>query len=79
MSHLRRASKNVTPLCIDRKEAAHALGVSEWVLDRYIADGLLPVVRLPSTKHDGEQSRRVLIAVADLEKFVQQCREEKRA
>jgi predicted site-specific integrase-resolvase len=69
----------VTPLCVDRKEAAHALGVSAWVLDRYIADGLLPVVRLPSTKHGGELSRRVLIAVADLEAFVKRHREEKTA
>ena len=67
----------MTPLCVDRKEAAHALGVSTWVLDRYIADGLLPVVRLPSTQHEGETSRRVLIAVADLEAFVKQHREKK--
>ena len=69
----------MTPICVDRKKAAAALGVSAWVLDRYIADGLLPVVRLPSTKHDGELSRRVLIAVADLEAFVKRHREEKRA
>lgn len=64
----------MTPLCVDRKEAAQALGVSAWVLDRMIADGLLPVVRLPSTKYRDGQSRRVLIAVADLEEFVKKCR-----
>jgi hypothetical protein len=64
----------VTPLCVDRKEAADALKISPWVLDRYIADGLLPVVRFPSTAHDGEPSRRVLIAVADLEAFIEKHR-----
>lgn len=65
-------------LCVDRKHAAEALGVSAWVLDRYIADGLLPVVKLPSTAHPGEMSRRVLIAVADLEALVRRFREAKR-
>lgn len=67
----------MTALCVDRKEAAAALGVSPWVLDRYIADGLLPVVKLPSTKHAGEMSRRVLIAVADLDALVARFREAK--
>jgi hypothetical protein len=65
----------MTPLCVDRTEAARALGVSTWVVDRYIANGLLPVFRPPSTKHEGETSRRVLIAVADLEMFVKQFTE----
>lgn len=64
----------MTALCVDRKDAAAALGISMWVLDRYIAEGKLPVVRLPSTKYPGEQNRRVLIAVADLEAFVAKCR-----
>jgi predicted site-specific integrase-resolvase len=67
----------VNALCVDRKTAATALGVSPWVLDRYIADGLLPVVKLPSTRHDGETSRRVLIAVSDLEALVSRFREAK--
>lgn len=68
----------MNPLCVDRKEAAAALGVSAWVVDRYIADGLLPVVKFPSTKRPDETSRRVLIAVADLDAFVARCREAKR-
>jgi hypothetical protein len=60
---------------VDRKAAAAAIGVSPWVLDRYIADGLLPVVRLPSTRHAGETSRRVLIAVRDLETFIARYRD----
>jgi predicted site-specific integrase-resolvase len=64
----------VTPLCVDRREAAKALGVSLWTLDQFIADGTLPVVKLPSSRHVGEQSRRVLIAVTDLEKFVERHR-----
>jgi predicted site-specific integrase-resolvase len=65
----------MTPLCVDVNAAAAALGVSKWVIRRYVADGLLPTVKLPSVKHPGETSRRVLIAVADLEQFVQRHRE----
>ncbi len=65
----------MTPLVLSRKEAAEALRVSVWILDRYIADGLLPTVKLPSTRHPGDRSRRVLIAVADVEAFVQRHRE----
>ena len=64
-------------LVATRKEAAAALDVSVWTIDRFIADGMLPVVRLPSSKHPGELSRRVLIAVSDLEKLVQTFRETK--
>jgi hypothetical protein len=60
----------VTPLVLDIKQAAAALSVSEWTLRRYIEDGLLPTVQMPSAKHPGERSRRVLIAVTDLEAFV---------
>lgn len=65
----------MTALCVDRKEAAEALRVSVWILDRYIANGLLPVVKLPSTKRRGENNRRVLIAMTDLEAFVAKHRE----
>lgn len=58
------------PLCVDVKRAAASIGVSVWVLRDYIDRGLLPTVKFPSTKHPGENSRRVLIAVADLEAFV---------
>jgi predicted site-specific integrase-resolvase len=64
----------MTPLILNRREAAAALGISLWTLDQYIASGTLPTVNLPSSKHAGERSRRVLVAVADLEDFVARCR-----
>ena len=42
------------PLCVDVKRAAEAIGVSPWVVRRYLADGLLPVVKFPSIKRPGE-------------------------
>lgn len=65
----------MTPLLVSRKEAAAALNISVWVLDRYIASGLIPKFDLPSTAHPGEDNRRVLIAVSDLEAFVAAHRE----
>jgi hypothetical protein len=64
----------VTPLCVDIASAAASVGVSTGVLRSYIDRGLLPIVKFPSAKHEGEKSRRVLIAVADLEAFVAKCR-----
>lgn len=63
------------PLVVDVKEAAKTLGVSVWVMRHYIASGLIPTIQFPSTKRPGESTRRVLIAVADLNKFVEQHRE----
>lgn len=65
----------MTRLTVDLKTAAEIIGVSVWVLRRYIAEGRIPVVKFPSTKHDRESSRRVLIAVSDLEAFVSAHRE----
>lgn len=65
----------MTPLCVDLEEAAAAIGVSPWVVRHYIASGLLPTIKFPSTKRAGEMSRRILIAVADLEEFVRRHRE----
>lgn len=62
------------PLCLDVKETAAALGISPSAVRDYIDRGLLPVVRLPG-KHQGERSRRVLVAVADLRDFIQRHRE----
>ena len=65
----------MTPLLVlTRKEAAAALRVSVWVLDHFIASGLLPTIKYPSTKHKQEMSRRVLIRVRDLEDFIQKHR-----
>lgn len=66
---------SVPALCVDAKRAAKMIGVSVWVLRRWIAEDLIPVLRFPSTKHAGEPSRRVLIAVRDLETFVATYRE----
>jgi predicted site-specific integrase-resolvase len=60
--------------CLDRKAAAAALNVSRWTLDQYIADGRLPVVKLPSSRHPGEMSRRVLISSDDLKAFIERHR-----
>ena len=58
------------PLCVDVPAAALALGVGTSSVRRWSESGELPVVKFPSEKHHGEKSRRVLIAVADLERFV---------
>jgi predicted site-specific integrase-resolvase len=66
----------VTPLVLDVKQAAAFIGVSTWVLRRYIDTGLLPTVQYPSAKFPGERSRRTLLAVSDLEAFVSRHRAE---
>jgi hypothetical protein len=60
----------VNLLVLDVKGAAAALGVGETAVRRFIEDGLIPTVQMPSAKYPGEQSRRILIAVSDLEAFV---------
>ena len=64
----------MTPICVDVRQAAQMLGVSVWSLREYIAAGELPAVKLPATKGPSTRSRRVLIAVTDLEAFVARCR-----
>ena len=59
------------PLCVDVERAAEMLGMSATCVRSYIEKGLLPIIKFPSaTRHD-EKSRRVLIAVTDLAKFVE--------
>jgi hypothetical protein len=65
-----RVSADVAPLCVDLKTAAASIGVSVWTLRSYIDEGLISTVKLPSSKHPGEISRRVLIAVDDLKLFI---------
>jgi hypothetical protein len=62
----------MTPICVDVERAAEMIGLSPSVVRGYIDAGVLPVIKFPSAsaKHQGEKSRRVLIAVADLEAFV---------
>ena len=59
----------MNPLVLTRKEAAAALKMSEWQLDRLIADGLIPKLQIPS-RRPGESNRRVLLAYRDVEAFV---------
>ena len=66
----------MTALCVDVKVAAQMLGLSASVIRSFIDAGTLPIVKFPSQKHEGETSRRVLIAVADLEAFVAKHRTE---
>jgi hypothetical protein len=70
----RGAAPPVAPLCLDVRAAAEAVGVSVWVLRRYIDEGLLPTIKFPSVKYDGETSRRVLISIDDLRAFVERHR-----
>lgn len=63
------------PLCVSVAEAAQMLAISPWMVRNLIARRLLPRVTLPSTSRKGEDNRRVLIAVVDLEKFVAQHRD----
>ena len=66
----------MTPLCVDVAAAAVALGVGTSAVRRWIESGALPIIKFPSEKHEGEKSRRVLIAVSDLEAFVVKHRTE---
>jgi len=60
----------MTPLCLDVKGAAAALGVTGWTIRKWISEGQLPTVKFPSVKYEGERGKRILIAVADLESFI---------
>jgi hypothetical protein len=68
-------AQEVTPLCVDLKAAARLISVSVWTLRSYITEGLIATVKLPSSKHSGEVSRRVLISVEDLREFVRRHRD----
>lgn len=59
----------MTPICVDIATAASMIGMSPTVVRGYIDAGLIPVIKFPAAKLD-DKSRRVLIAVADLEAFV---------
>lgn len=64
-----------TPLVADVPRAAELLSANESDVRGWVASGLLPCVRYPSNRRPGEPSRRILIAVADLEEFVRRHRE----
>src|SRR5262245_44833476 len=62
------------PFVVGAKDAARLLGSEPTQVRRWIADGLLPSIRYPSTRRAGESSRRILVPIADLEQFVEQHR-----
>ena len=64
----------MNPIAVSIERAAEMIDSSSSMVRSYIDQGLLPVIKLPSAKHPNEKSRRVLIAVSDLEKFVEQHR-----
>lgn len=66
----------ITPLCVDVEHAAQVLGVGTSSVRRWIETGELPVIKFPSEKKTGERSRRVLIAMTDLELFIAKHRVE---
>jgi hypothetical protein len=53
------------------EDAARLLGCDPSQVRRWVADGCLPSVRYPSVRVPGASSRRILIAVADVERFVE--------
>jgi len=65
----------MTRIAVDVKTAAEMIGVSEDTMRGYVERGLVPIVRLPSARNEGEKSRRVLISVSDLEAFIAANRE----
>jgi hypothetical protein len=62
-------------LAVDVPRAAVMIGANASDVRGWIASGLLPCVKFPSTRRPGEPSRRILIAVADLEEFVRRHRD----
>lgn len=74
---LARTDRTIPPLClaVDVRRAAEMLAANESDVRSWIASGLLACVRYPSSRRPGEPSRRILIAVADLETFVREHRE----
>lgn len=69
------ASPALAPLVVDVRRAAELVAANESDIRTWVASGLLPCVRYPSNRRPGEPSRRILIAVADLEAFVSRHRE----
>ena len=61
---------------LDVKNAARYLSVSEWTVRDWAAQGLFPVVELPSRRpREGERPRRafrrLLIDVQELDRFIE--------
>jgi len=61
----------VRPRLLGLVEAAAYLGLSTWTTRTLIANGVLRCVRLPSLRRNGEDMRRVLIDVRDLDELIE--------
>lgn len=64
-------SNATTPRLLDVNQAAAYLGISTWTLREMVADKLVHPVRMPSTRRQGEVSRRLLFDRADLDALVE--------
>jgi hypothetical protein len=62
-------------LAVDVRCAAEIVGANQSDIRRWIASGLLPCVRFPSVRRPGEPSRKILVAVSDLQRFVRRYRD----
>ena len=60
----------MTPIAVSVEVGAEMIDTSPTTLRSYIDQRLIAVVKLPSAKHQGELSRRVLVSVDDLREFV---------
>lgn len=56
-------------------QAAAYLGLSWWTVRAFALDGVLPVVRFPSTHGRTDTLRRVLVDRADLDRLVERFKE----
>ena len=62
----------ITPRLIDMPGACAYLGdVMSPTVQRLVLLGLIPVVRPPSTRHDGQPGRRLLFDVRDLDAVIE--------
>lgn len=66
----------IAPRLLDVKAAAQYLGgLSVFTVRRLIADGVVPVVRLPALRRRDETMRRILIDIRDLDRLIESSRE----
>jgi excisionase family DNA binding protein len=64
-----------TARLLDVDQAAAYLGVSVWTVRSLIADKHLGTVKMPSVKHRGETTRRVLLDVHELDRCIERWRD----
>lgn len=62
--------ESAVPRLMDTDAAAQYLGVSKWTIRAFIANGDLPVVKLPSVKYQSRPNRRVLIDRTDIDALI---------